>query len=401
MGSTENVTALTMVSMYACFNPVSTFGLAHRRYGDVTFGVKLRDRLQHMLITGQTGAGKSTLLHNLIVQDARSGVGVCLVEPHGDLAAMLARRLGVNHLYWDVADPSSPYGYNPLTFAAAHLRPLIASGLIETLKKQWADAWGPRMEHLLRYAILALLETRGADLSDIMRLYLDKGFRWRVVDKVADEQVRQFWKDEYPKMNYKNAADGVAPIANKLGAFLANPVVRRALCAPETPLRFRRLMDEGGVLIVNLAKGKIGADTANVLGGLIVSSVMHAGFSRHDTPEEDRRPFFLYVDEFHNFSTTAIAGLLSEARKYALGVCLANQYTAQAERAVFDAIIGNVGSLIAFRLGVSDARVFAQQFVDLAPNDLATLPNYRFYAQVMREGSRTKTFSGATFPALS
>lgn len=226
---------------------------------------------------------------NLALQDARAGRGFCLIEPHGDLSSALSQQLGFAHLYWDVADPNSPYGYNPLARVSAPLRPLVASGLIETLKRQWADAWGARMEHLLRYALLALLAQPRADLRDVVRLFTDKTFRANAVSQIDDPQVLQFWRHEYPNMNYKTAIDGVAPIANKLGAFLAHPVVRDAVCEPKEPLRFRKLMDEGHQLVVNLSKGRLGADTSNVLGGLIVSSIMNAAFSRQDTSEESRR----------------------------------------------------------------------------------------------------------------
>ena len=196
------------------------------------------------------------------------------------------------------------------------------------------------MEHLLRYAVLALLDQPQADLRDIVRLYVDKEFRKAVVAGIRDEQVRAFWTSEFPSMNYVNAIDGVAPIANKLGAFLAHPVVRAAICEPEQPLRFRRIMDQGEIVIVNLAKGRLGTDMANVLGGLITAMVMHAAFSRHDSPEQTRRPFILYVDEFPSFTTQAFANLLPEARKYGLGLTLAHQHVSQVESAVFDAVLG-------------------------------------------------------------
>lgn len=303
-------------------NPVTQLGMAHDRHREHPFGIHLADRLLHLYVVGQTGTGKSTLLHNLALQDAKAGIGFCLIDPHGDLASGLSAALDKEHRYWNVADPSSPYGYNPITRVSAPYRPLVASGLIDALKKQWSDAWGARMEHLLRYAILALLEQPKADIRDIVRLFVEKDFRSTVIGRIRDPQVYAFWTQEYPNMNYQNAADGVAPIANKLGAFLANPVVRKAVCEPDEPLRFRQIMDDGEILIINLAKGQLGADTANVLGGMIVSNLMNAAFSRHDIPESERRPFMLYVDEFHSFTTSVFAGMLSEARKYGLGLTL-------------------------------------------------------------------------------
>lgn len=377
---------------------ITPLGLGCRHYGDIPFGIRLADRLMHLYVIGQTGTGKSTLLGNLALHDARAGIGFCLIDPHGDLAAELSARLTVPHHYWNVADPRSPYGYNPLTRVSASYRPLIASGLIESLKKQWADAWGARMEHLLRYAILALLEQPSADIRDIVRLYVEKDFRRQVISRVTDAQVLAFWTQEFPNMNYQTAVDGVAPIANKLGAFLANPVVRTAICEPEEPLRFRRIIDEGQILIVNLAKGRLGIDTANVLGGLLVSSLMNAGFSRHDLPQAERRPFMVHVDEFHCFTTAAFTGMLSETRKYGLGLTLAHQHIVQTEREVFEAVLGNVGSLMVFRLGAMDAPTFAQQLGTVDVTDLVSQPNHRAFVQLMVEGQKTQAFSAMTQP---
>lgn len=378
--------------------PLAMIGEAFRRSRVFPFGMKQSDRMLHLYVIGQTGTGKSTLLGNLFRQDLAAGRGVCLIDPHGDLSAGLAGQIGEGDIYWDVSDPVSPYGYNPLTRTSEAIRPLVASGLIDAFKKQWADAWGVRMEHLLRYAVLALLEQPQADLSDIMRLFIDKPFRNGVIAHLADEQVRAFWTEEFPSMNYKTAIDGVAPIANKLGAFMAHPVIRRAVCAPKEPIRLRRLMDDGGTLIVNLAKGRIGTDMANVLGGLLTASVMNAALSRHDTPEPQRRPFMLYVDEFHSFTTLSFAGLLSEVRKYGLGVTLAHQYLQQADPAVHEAIFGNVGSMIAFRVGALDAPLISRQLGHLAEADLVALPNHRAFARIMVDGQPTHAFSVRTWP---
>lgn len=372
--------------------------MAYSRYSDRPFGILLPDRLSHLYIIGQTGTGKTTLLGNMARQDAAHGIGFCLIDPHGDLAAALYERLGSSCLYWDVANPACPYGYNPLTHVSPALRSLLTSGLIEALKKQWADAWGARMEHLLRYAVLALLDQPRADIRDIMRLFVEKPFQKEVIARIVDPQVRQFWTHEYPSMNYKTAVDGVAPIANKLGAFLAHPVVRKALCEPSVPVRFRRIMDEGNVLIVNLAKGRLGTDMANVLGGLIVASIMNAAFSRHDQPEGQRRPFMLYVDEFHSFTTSAFASMLSEVRKYGLGVTLAQQHIIQSENTVFEAVMGNVGSLMALRVGALDAPTISQQLGTVTVSDLVNLPNYHAYVQLMVNGQKTKAFSATTCP---
>ncbi|MGC9417823.1 MAG: type IV secretory system conjugative DNA transfer family protein [Rhodovulum sp.] len=377
----------------------SILGLAYRRYEDpVPFGINKDDRLLHLYMIGQTGTGKSTLVQNLAWQDARHGTGFCLVDPHGDLAEGLHRHLEIPHRYWDVADPACPLGYNPLSRVSEQYRPLVASGLIETLKKQWPDAWGARMEHLLRHAVLALLEQPQADLRDLMKLFVYKGFRRQVTEQLTDPQVRFFWKHEFPAMNYQSSADGVSPVANKLGAFLAHPAVRTALCEPSAPLRFRALMDSGEILIVNLAKGRLGADISNIMGGLITSSIMQAAFTRHGLPEAARRPFFLYVDEFHNLTTKSFAGLLSEARKYGVGLVLAHQHLSQTDAEVRDAILGNVGTMIVYRVGANDAPLFERILPPFTAHDLQNQPNHRAAVWIMHRGERLKPFSATMYP---
>lgn len=377
---------------------ITPLGIARHQHGDRPFGIRLADRMHHLYVIGQTGTGKSTFLLNLALADARAGRGFCLIDPHGDLALALHRHLDIPHHYFDIADPECRLGYNPLGRVHRSLRPLVTSGLVETLKKQWADSWGARMEHLLRFAILALLDQPQADIRDIVRLYVDKEFRRGVIARIADEQVRNFWTVEFPSMNYMNAIDGVAPIANKLGAFLANPVVRRAVCEPLEPLRFRRIMDDGGIVIVNLAKGRLGTDMANVMGGLIVSTIMLAAFSRHGSEEKARQPFMLHIDEFPSFTTEAFASLLPEARKYGLSLTLAHQHISQVERSVFDAILGNAGTVIAFRLGAHDAPEFVRQLGDVFEIDLTRLPNRQAYVQLMIDGQKSRPFSMRTWP---
>ena len=381
--------------------PVDTtiLGLAFQRYGEpAPFGIGLSDRLLHLYLVGMTGTGKSTLLENMVQQDVTGGRGFCLIDPHGDLAEQVHKSLSVPHHYWDVADPDCPLGYNPLARVSEEYRPLVASGLIEALKKQWPEAWGARMEHLLRHAVLALLEQDQADLRDIMKLFVFKGFRRQVTERIADPQVRAFWKHEFPALNYQTSADGVSPIANKLGAFLAHPTVRTALSEPTKPLRFRALMDGGEILIVNLAKGRLGADVSNVLGGLITASLMNAAFTRHGLPEAERRPFFLYVDEFHNLTTRSFAGLLSEARKYGLGLVLAHQHLSQTDHEVRDAILGNVGSTVVFRVGAGDAPFFERLLPPFSAHDLQNQPNHRAVVHLMQQGQRLKPFSAKMHP---
>ena len=393
-------TSPTRVSQCTLFtmDNVTTLGIADNRPDKLVFGIKQTDRLQHIYLIGQSGTGKSTLLANLALQDAEQGNGFCLVDPHGDLAEALSARLQTEHIHWRLGDPNCTYGYNPLAKVPFALRPLVASGFVDTLKKQWSDSWGPRMEHLLRFSVLALLDQPDTNMTQIVRMYVDKDFRRAAIANIIDPQVRAFWTVELPRMNYLTSIDGVAPIANKLSAFLANPVIRRSLCDPAKPIRFRKAMDQGQIVIVNLAKGQTGTDNANVVGGLVVSNVMNAAFSRHGLPEHQRRPFFLYADEFHNFTTESISDMLSEARKYGLGLCASHQFTAQTETGILEAILGNVGTLISLRIGARDAPLIARQFASIEPRYFTSLPNHRGYIQLLVDGTKRPAFSFSTLP---
>ncbi len=377
--------------------PVSILGETLGRRSGVRFGIFRADRLFHHLILGQTGTGKTTLIANLVRQDIKRGHGFSLIDPHGDLAGSLKSELGEDVIIWDVANPDCTFGYNPLTYVAEEYRPLVASGIIDAFKKQWSDAWGVRMEHLLRNAILALLSRPNSSLSDIVPMFTDKAFRREILQSVTDTEVKKFWYDEYPKMNYKNAFDGVAPIANKLSGFLSNPVVRKALCEPKQPIRFRSLMDEGTPIIVNLSKGRLGADVSEVLGGLLLSMIANAAMTREDTSEHRRRPFIVYVDEFPTYTTETLANMLSELRKYRIGLVLAGQYIAGIKPSITEAIFGNVGNLSIFRVGATDAPFLARQLGGIDPDSLINLPNYRTFTKIMVEGLQTKAFSAATF----
>lgn len=381
-------------------NQISRIGITLGRNEGRVFGMRQADRLFHIFGIGQTGTGKSTLIASLVRQDIECGRGFCLIDPHGDLAEAVAARLGGIGIYWNVADPDCRFGLNPLADVSAAWRPLVASGLIETLKRQWPDAWGARMEHLLRFALLALLERGRSSIADILPLFLDKEFRAEVISAVTDEKVLDFWNVEYTRLRYQSSNDGVSSIANKLGAFLAHPLVREAVCEPAQPIRFRELMDAGGALVVNLAKGRLGADVSNLLGGLVVSGIAHAAYSRQDSTEADRRPFFLYVDEFHSFTSTAFADMLAELRKYRLGLVLTTQHSARLDTAVREAILGNVGTLIAFRVGATDAALLARQFGQELPQprDLVGLANHEMFIKLMVDGVQTRPFTARTLP---
>ncbi len=360
--------------------------------------MRQRDRLHHLLLIGQTGTGKSTLIAQMAAQDVSSGQGFCLIDPHGDLSKALATKTSDHLHYWDVADPNSPFGYNPLTPVSEIRRPLVASGLIDTLRHQWADAWGPRMENLLRWSCLALLEQPSATIADIMPLLTKREFRREIVANVSDPECRRFWIEEFPALNYKGAIDGVAPISNKLGTFLAHPTLRKALTEPKRPLRLRQIMDKGQSLIINLSKGRLGAEAANVMGGLILTAIRNAAFTREDQPEAVREPFMVYVDEFPNFTSETLAESLSELRKYRIGFTLAGQHLSQATRAVREALFGNVGTIVGFRVGPEDASYLSRYFQVPTEKDLLNLPNHAAYCRLMIDGTQSRCFSLRTLP---
>ena len=380
--------------------PTTRLGHAFKRGTPVPFGINGYDRLFHALILGQTGTGKSTLLRSMALQDAKNGQGFCLIDPHGDIAESLHQTLDVPHTYWNVSDPSNPYGYNPIPRAAKSLRPLIAAGFVDTLRHQWADAWGPRLESLLRWGLLALLDQPGATIADLMPLYTDKAFRKEVIQNIEDVECLRFWTQEYPALSYKTAFDEVAPIANKLSALLSQPILRRALTVPQTPLRFRKIIDDGDILIVNLAKGQLGSGAANVMGGLILTGLRNAAFSRQNEPEQLRTPYFVSVDEFHHFTSETTAESLSELRKYGLGLTLAGQYLSQASKATQNAILGNVGTSIIFRLGISDTPKMARYLQFPSEADMLNLPNHRAYCRLMIDGVQSRAFSMETMPPV-
>jgi type IV secretory pathway TraG/TraD family ATPase VirD4 len=364
------------------------------------FGIKRQDRFLHTHIIGKTGTGKSTLLGNMAAQDLAGGNGFALIDPHGDLVERLhgeATQLGREVIYLNATDPAQSYGYNPLRHVRADRIPLAASGLLEVFKKMWSDAWGVRMEHILRNALYALLEQKDATLSDIPRLFRDHAYRKRIAASLKNEPVRLFWEKEFERYSFAYRADGVASIQNKIGAFLADPVMRRILTNPKEAISLRRIMDEGKVLLVNLGKGKIGEDSSALLGGLLVTTIGLAAYSRADTAPESRRDFFVYVDEFQSFTTLAVANMLSELRKYRVGLTMAHQYLHQLEPEIRHAVLGNAGTLISFRLGAEDAGYISREFDGrFEVGDLLNLENRHIRLKLMIDGQPSRPFSACT-----
>ena len=365
------------------------------------FGILSEDRFSHLYVLGKTGTGKSTLLENMAVQDLEHGNGFALIDPHGELADRIASRIPKSRqsdvVYLDASDPSQPYGYNPLRHVREDRIALAASGFLEVFKKMWPEAWGVRMEHILRNILMALLEQPNSTMHDIVRVITDQKFRAQLTKSVRNESVKRFFEKEYGGFSFGYRSDSTAPIQNKVGAFLTDPRLSRIVTAPEQEVHIRRIMDEGKVLLVNLGKGHIGEDSSSLLGGLLVTTIGLAAFSRADVPSEQRRDFFVYVDEFQSFTTLAVANMLSELRKYRVGFSIAHQYLNQLDPDIRHAVLGNAGTIISFRIGAEDSSYMVREFAGyLEEIDLLQLPNHRIYLKLMIEGSPSKPFSAIT-----
>jgi len=354
-----------------------------------------------MLIIGKTGTGKSTLLETLVAQDLRNGEGFALFDPHGDLVesvvSLVPPEREADLIYLDTPNLSRPWFFNPLSGVADDRKALAAAGMVEVFQKLWPDDWGPRLEHLLRNVIFALLDMEGATFGDIPRLLADRDWRREVVNHVTNDEVRSFWRDEFERYSGPFRAVVTAPLQNKVGAFLTDPLLSRILRGKESSFDLRQVMDEGKILLVNLAKGKIGEGPASLLGSLLVSHLSLAAFSRSAVPQEDRRDFFIYLDEFHTFATLSLATMLSELRKYRVGLILAHQYFSQLELEIRDAVLGNAGTLISFRVGSLDAPLLSREFSPVFDSDdLLSLPNFHIYLKLMIDGQVSKPFSAKT-----
>lgn len=355
----------------------------------------------HVAVIGQSGTGKSSLLQNLILQDVSIGSGVAALDPHGDLFEEVeshipaVRRDSVFVL--DAPTRESSWRFNPLEGTAAQQRPLAVAGLVEVFKKLWSDDWGPRLEHLLRNVLWTLLENPGSTVADIPRLLAERDFRNTVVAKVENEAVRDFWRSEFAGYSPAFRAVVTAPLLNKVGAFLSDPRLRRLLAAERSTFDIRQVMDSGGVLLVNLAKGKLGEGPAALLGSLLVSSIALAALSRADMPPAERRPFYVYLDEFHLFATEMLVNMFAELRKFGVSLTVACQYLGQLDPSIRESLLANVGTVCAFRVTPEDARVLlADRGEKLRPEDLTRLPNREFAVRLMINGEPTRMFSART-----
>jgi len=392
-------------------NQITYLGLTNFRNQRKKFGIKTDDRRRHIYIIGKTGMGKSELLKNMAIQDILADRGVGFVDPHGESAEELLNFVPSDRIndvvYFNPADLDYPITFNVMERVSVEYRHLVASGLMGVFKKIWPDVWSARMEYILNNTILALLEYPNSTLLGVNRMLADPEYRKKVVEKISDPVVKSFWVQEYARYTQRYEIEATAAIQNKVGQFISNPLIRNIIGQVKSKIDMREIMDGKKILIANLSKGRVGEDNSKLLGALLITKLQLAAMSRVDIPEEKRNDFYLYVDEFQNFATESFADILSEARKYRLSLTLANQYVAQLDEMtatgrstkVRDAVFGNVGTMITFRIGAEDAEYFEKEFVpDFLAADLVNLGKYNIYLKLMIDGVAGRPFSAETLP---
>ncbi|MFH0840695.1 MAG: type IV secretion system DNA-binding domain-containing protein [bacterium] len=369
------------------------------------FGIKADDRRRHMYIIGKTGMGKSTIMENMVIEDIRAGRGVALVDPHGEFAEKMIKFIPDDRIndvvYFNPSDTDYPIAFNVLEEVDPQYRHLVASGLVGVFQKLWADSWGPRLEYILRNAILAVLDTPGSTLLSIIRMLSDKTFRKGIIEHIKDPVVKSFWVKEFAGYADKFASEAVAPIQNKVGQFLSSALIRNIVGQVRSSIDIREIMDKKKILIMNLSKGRIGEDNAELLGAMMVTKIQLAAMSRVNISEKEREDFYLYVDEFQNFATESFANILSEARKYRLNLIMGHQYIEQLDEKVCAAVFGNVGTLAVFRVGATDAEELVKEFAPVfTEEDLVNLPKYNICLKLMIDGVASDPFSARGLPPI-
>jgi hypothetical protein len=382
---------------------LTIFGKTDFRGVPTNFGILRNDRRHHMYFIGKTGTGKSTVLQNMAISDIRKGEGLAVIDPHGELVEHLLDYIPKERIkdvvYFNPADQEFPIAFNLLENVKPELKGIVASGLIGIFKKMWADSWGPRLEYILRNALLAILDYPKATFLSINRILIDKEFRQEVIKYIQDPVIKEFWISEYEQYDQKFRNEAIAPIQNKVGQFVSLPLIRNILGQIQSSIDINDIMNEKKIFLVNLSKGKIGEDVSELLGAMLITKIQIAALERATIKSEDRTDFYLYVDEFQNFATESFATILSEARKYKLNLIMANQYIAQMEEQVREAVFGNVGTLVSYRVGPSDAPYLAKEYMPtFEETDLINLNNYHIYLKMSVGGVTSSPFSAATLP---
>lgn len=388
---------------------VTYLGYSTYRDQNKLFGIKRKDRRQHTYILGKSGTGKSSLMFNMIIQNIYNGDGVCMIDPHGEnvehvLASIPPHRVK-DVVYFNPADTDYHIGFNVLEIVDPKYKNLVSSGLMGIFTKIWANAWSARMEYILNNTILALLDTPETTLLGVTRMLVDKEYRQKIISNLKDPVIKAFWIHEYEAWQDKFRNEAIAPIQNKVGQFLSSSIIRNVVGQAKSTINIFDIMNEGKIFLVNVSKGRIGEDNSRLIGGMLITKIQLAAMERVRIPESERKDFYLYVDEFQNFVTDSFASILSEARKYRLNLIVAHQYTAQLvtkeSSNVRDAIFGNVGTMIIFRVGADDADFLEKEFMpEFTPEDIVNLPNYKVYLKLMIDGITSRPFSAKTMPEL-
>lgn len=387
-------------------NDIVLFGEANFRNKDIIFGIKMDDRRRHMYIIGKTGMGKSELLKNIAIQDIQAGRGLAFVDPHGDpvkdLLDYIPQERIDDVIYVNPSDMEHPVAFNVMESVDPDKRHLVADGIMAVFKKLWIDLWSARMEYILNYTILALLEVPETTLLGINRMLAEKDYRKWVVEQITDPEVKAFWTQEFAKWEPRYVMEATAAIQNKIGQFVSNVLIRNIVGQSKSSFDVRKAMDEQKILLIDISKGKVGEDASRLLGGLLVTKIQIAAMSRADIPMSERKDFVLIVDEFQNFATASFANILSEARKFNLSLVVAHQYVAQMDEAVADAVFGNVGTIVAFRVGAEDAELLEKEFSpEFLATDIVNLGKREIYLKLSIDGVASKAFSARTMDTIA
>lgn len=400
------VLILVSINEYAVYmqsysHDITPIGITNFRNSNQLFGIKDTDRLAHIFCIGKTGVGKSTLLISMALSDIVKGKGLGVLDPHGDVAELLLSRIPDDRkkdlIYFNPSDKNELLAFNPLYKVLPEHRHLVAAGLIATFKKIWADSWGVRMEYILKFTLLTLLEIPNATLLDIQLLLTDDNYRRHALTNVTDKHTLSFWLNEFENYNKAFRVEAISPILNKTGVFLSSPILREMFGQQKNSVRFGHMMDTGKIFITNLSKGKLGEDICSLLGSMIVNGFQLAAQYRALQPEAKRKPYYLYIDECHSFISLSVKDVLSEARKYKLSLFMATQFLAQIDERIRDAIFGNVGTVISFRIGAQDAEYLAKEFYpEFSETDFVSLERYTMYLRLMIDGGVSAPFSAKT-----
>lgn len=382
---------------------INFFAKTQFKSKEVIFGIKDIDRARHIWGVGKSGTGKSTMIENMVVDDLKKGRGVGLIDPHGDSCEALLNYIPSHRIndivYFNPADKEFPIVINPLEVVNREEAELVVSGIMSVFTKVWANVWSARMEYILRNSLLTLAQQPDTTLADILKILADTSYRNHIVQKTEDTNLVRFWRDEYDKMPERLQKEAISPIQNKVGQFVTSPMIRRIIGYPKSTIQLDEVMNEGKIILCNLSQGRLGEDNSSLLGAVLITKFQLAAMRRVDIDKSQRRPFYLYVDEFQNFATESFIKILSEARKYGLNLMLANQYMSQIPEEVQKAILGNAGTLISFTVGAEDAEIIHKEFSEVfSQNDLVNLARFQIAIKLLVDSQTSRPFLANTLP---